>query len=387
MEMVEIKMIRKVNVINLASILVVIFLMIIVYSCGSGGSSSAPPENVPPPEEINFSGIGTKGIFDPSLAFDPSTNRIWMSYSVVGDSVMWPGQNDTIGTRLAYSDDAGTNWQDAGLEVNTALDVVLPLPSPNDAGTWNHEVSAIVYDPAAPVNERWKMLWHHYLWVNGARHFEHGWIAMRTAPAPDGPWSSERKLFVGSMYNTVNDVTIGPPEVQLDQLDVELNNCLTFSEPGMVATTDALYVVMLGAETPPDNRIVLLKWPYSNPSGLWEYIGSFLVGNVDAASFGYDGFNAPDMFTMGSNYYLIVTPQTANKYLGTFIFEIEDLDTATLKRSAGIPDLVLEFYGEAGTHNGASGYISEATSSGIIYSEVFVIPPLFFRIYKSNINP
>ncbi len=365
--------------------IILLFFSFTMISCGGGSSSSSSPDE-PPSKEILFNGIGSKGIFDPSLAFDAGTSRIWMSYSVVDQSVMWPAQNDTIGTRLAYSDDGGANWQDAGLEISTASDVNLPLPAPNNAGTWNHEVSAIVYDPGAPVSERWKMLWHHYLWINGGRFFQHGWIAMKTSPAPDGPWSNERKLFVGSIYDSANDANIGPPEVQLDQMDAELNSCLAFSEPGMVATADALYVVLLGVESA-DNRIVLLKWPYPNSTGLWQYRGSFLTGSIDAASFGYDGFTAPDMFAMGSNYYLITTPQTANKYLGTFIFEIEDLDTASLKRSAGIPDLVMEIYGAGGSHNGAAGYVKEATSSGIIYSQVFTTPPIYFRIYKSLRNP
>ena len=355
-------------------------LLLLLWGCNSGDPGRTPSE--PLPEEIVFDGIGTRGIFDPCIALDPDTGRIWMSYSLVGDSAMWPDRNSTVSTRLAFSDDAGKTFQGAGLPVNTAEDVVLPLAPPNDAGTWNHEVSAIACDPGAPADQRWKMLWHRYLWVNGIQHFEHGWIAMRTAPAPDGPWSAERKLFAGSLYDSANDVTIGPPEVVLDQLDPALAGCLAFSEPGMVAAPDALYVALLGPEFD-DNRILLLKWPHPNPAGTWQYLGSFLTGKANAAPLGYDGFSAPDMFAEDDTFFLMVTPQTANRYLGVFVFEIEDLEQAKLVQDAGGPVPVMELYGADTTHNGAATYIPEASQCGILYSEVYPTPPLYFRIYKS----
>lgn len=39
-----------------------------------------------------------------------------------------------------------------------------------------------------------------------------------------------------------------------------------------------------------------------------------------------------------------------------------------------------------GHHNGATGYITEATASGLIYCEALLAPPLFFRIYASRVN-
>ncbi len=361
----------------------ILFLAVVNTGCGGGGSSGSSSE-VLPREEIIFNGIGPNGIFDPALAFDPVTNRIWMSYSEVGDSAMWPGQNTTIDTRLAYSDDAGANWYDANLEINTSIDVTLPLPQPNNAGTWVNEVSSIVHDPGAPAEERWKILSHHYLTINGVTHYEIGWIAMKTAPSPEGPWSTERKLFAGALYDSAS---YGAPEVQLDQLDPELNFCQIFSEPGMVSTAEALYVVLLGIDPTVGNRIILLKWSYPNPSGEWQYLGSFLLGNLDGPLFGYDAFTAPDMFIKGTTHYLITSPRTGNKYLGTFVFEIEDLDSATLIRTGVVPDLIMELYGSDGSHNGAAGYVAEATASGIIYSEVFITPTPFFRIYASHRNP
>jgi hypothetical protein len=337
------------------------------------------------PVEISFAGVGPRGIFDPSLALDPGTGRIWMSYSEVRDSVMWPGQNTVVQTRLAWSDDAGANWSDAGIQVNLAQDVILPLAPPNNAGSWIHEVPTIVFDPGAPANERWKIVWHRYLQVNGVQHFEHGWIAMKTASAPAGPWSLERKLFTGSLYDPINDTIIGPPEVRLDQLDADLNFALVFSEPGLVATADSLYVAILAAgATSPDQEIVLVKLPHA--SGVWEYKGALLTNAQDGPFFGVDGFSAPELYLKDSTHYLLVTPQTSDLYSGTYGFAILDLENATIERSGGLPVPILQHMGTAGSHNGATGYIPEATASGFIYSEALPTLPLFFRIYASRLN-
>ncbi len=360
-------------------------LVVSMVSCGgggSGGSSSTPTF----PIELSFPGVGPKGIFDPSLARDSATGRLWMAYSEVSDSAMWPGQNDNIRTRMAWSDDAGASWTDAGVVINPSQDVALPLPPPFNAGTWNNEVPAIVEDPGAPAGDRWKLLWHHYLWVNGARVFQHGWIAMKTAPAPSGPWSAERKLFVGSLYDPVNDATIGPPEVRVDALHADLAATLVCSEPGLLATPDALYVIMLCAEGLSTNgRIALLKLPHASPG--WQYRGSPLVNAVDGPPFGCHGFSAPELFVQGATVRLIVTPQMSDIYRGTTVFTVADLDAGTLLRSAGLPVAALEFTGTAGSHNGAAGYAAQATACGILYSEALLTPPLHFRIYKSGRNP
>ena len=82
----------------------------------------------------------------------------------------------------------------------------------------------------------------------------------------------------------------------------------------------------------------------------------------------------------------MATPQTSDLYLGTHVFEILDLETGALVRSGGVPVPILQHAGTAGSHNGASGYVPEATASGFIYSEVLVELPLFFRIYASRMN-
>ncbi|MFC1671078.1 exo-alpha-sialidase [Spirochaetota bacterium] len=360
-------------------IYITMFPLLFLSAC----SESSKKKSAPIPVEVTFSGTGEKGIFDPSLAEDPSTGTIWMSYSSVNISEMWV-DHDAITTRLAYSDDNGLSWHDN----NTAINIAEDFSSAEGNGTWANEVSCIIYDKGAALpSERWKILWHRYLWFNRQRQFAFGWIAMKTAPSPNGPWSSERKLFSGSAYDNVTDTIIGQPEVMLDKMHSELNSCVAFTEPGMLSTDNALYLSLLCAESSStDGKIVLLKWPH--PDGPWEYKGAFMTNSIDGPLMGYDGFSAPEMFEKGGDFYLIATPQTSDKYLGTYIFEIEDLETAAIKRNNGAPEIYLTIFGVDGSHNGAAGYISGASGSGILYSEVNIdSEPFMFQIFSSGINP
>jgi hypothetical protein len=335
------------------------------------------------PKQITFSNVSDHGIFDPSLTKDPSSQRIWMSYSEVNDYA-YNALNHAINTRLAYSDNHGEDWTDSGTVINQS-DPLGPV-APDNFKNWAYEVSSICYDPGAPIAERWKLMFHRYLCYNSDRLFQFGWIGIRTASSPDGVWSAERKLFSGSLYDNVVDPILGAPEVKLDKLHTDLNGCLAFSEPGLLATDTALYCTMLGAEgSSTSGRIILLKYPHS--AGVWGYCGTFILNCTDGPLLGYDGFSAPSLFKKDNKYYLMVTPQKADKYLGTFIFEITDLDNAVIKRNSGVPVIVKSITGRPGGHNGAAGYIPESYASGIIYSDVMIVAPLDFRIYASFVNP
>ena len=116
-------------------------------------------------------------------------------------------------------------------------------------------------------------------------------------------------------------------------------------------------------------------------------MGTFLQNSVDGPALGYHGFSAPSIYEKNGTYYLIITPQISDKYLGTLIFEIIDLEGATLKRTSGVPDIIDSVWGTEGSHNGASGYISEASGSGLLYSECILAEPFIFKIYASHKNP
>ena len=195
-------------------------------------------------KKLTFAGVGSGGIFDPSVTQDPTTGKLWMSYSAVEPSVLFPIANKiSPHTRLAYSSDSGETWVDIGA-VNVIRDVILPLAPPNDMGTWMNEVSTLVYDPGAPSGERWKLMWQTFMKINGASHFEHSWIAIKMASTPENLLTATAaKLFTYYGYDTANNsgaaVTNPPiatvPAIQIDTAFAQLNKCV-IGEPGLFAT-------------------------------------------------------------------------------------------------------------------------------------------------------
>ncbi|MFZ2160883.1 MAG: sialidase family protein [Sideroxyarcus sp.] len=369
--------------------------------CG-GGSADAPPS----PERITFAGIGTHGIFDPAIARDPASGRIWMSYSAVDPSALWPTQNiNVVANRLAYSDDNGKTWTDSGAIISNYADVTLPFATPLNAGTWVNEVSQLVYDPGATANERWKILWHHYLRINDVRHFEHGWLGMKTASTPAGLAAApEVKLFAGYGYDTSNDTVGGgsqsplggAPQIQLDTaLDPALNTCV-FTEPGMYASDSALYLSLLCVKTSDLSHLtVLLKCtsPCNTGSAAsWSYLGTVLQDS-NATAIGFDsGFSGSGLFESAGSMYLVATPvQTAGApwpdyYNGCRVYRFSNIDSALLQTSGSQPALVGSVNGTTGSFNGACSYNASANLSGMLYSELNTSATDLFRIYMSHKN-
>jgi len=377
-----------------------ILLLIGCHSSSGGGSGS------PAPERITFAGVGAHGIFDPSVTLDPVNGRLWMSYSAAEPSIMWPNQNvDSIATRLAYSDDAGATWTNSGTVVSNFFDVNLTvLAPPNNAGTWINEVSQLIYDPGANPTERWKILWHHYLVIDRVRHFEHGWIAMKMASGPENfAAAPEIKLFSGYLYDPSNNTAGGtsgspvggPPQILLDTLNPALNTCV-FTEPGMYASSGALYVSLQCEHLSDGNRlIVLLKCtsPCNTGSAAsWAYLETVLQKS-DAAAFGFDsGFAASGMFASAGSVYLVVTPVQIggapfpDYYSGCRVFRFSNIDSALLQKTGAQPTLIGSVDGTSGSFNGACNYHASASKSGMLYSELKPSVTDKFQIFMSHAN-
>jgi hypothetical protein len=384
------------------------FLALIeLTACRGSGASGPLPSTDPPlqyPSRLTFAGVGTHGIFDASLAQAPGASRVWMSYSAVEASVQWPSANpDVVASRIAYSDNQGRTWKDAGA-VNQVVDVDLSVPLPaTPGGSWINEVSSLVYDPGAPVAQRWKLFWHHYLTVHGVRGFEHGWLALKMAASPEQlAQATEIKLFSSMGYNSANDTQGGitksplggPPAISLTTAlgEPELNGCL-FTEPGPMATASALYLSMLCVKSVTDHRIVLFKCASPcdpTQASSWDYLGSTL-SDADAAAAGFNqGYSAPALFSSGGKSYLIATP-VANApwdsyYSGCRVFEFDNLETAALKESGGVPVAVKTIQGTAGSFNGACSYAPGASQAGVVLSEHMLSVVDRFRLFLTGVK-
>ncbi len=372
---------------------------------GQPASPSGNSTSTSYPSRLHFTSIpATHGIFDVSLAQDPSTNIIWMAYSAVNASVLWPTQNvDVVTTGLASSTDQGATWTDFGSVVNPALDVTIALAAPLNAGTWHNEVSSLVFDAAAPANQRWKLMWHHYLLINQGRRFEHGWIGLKMAATPQQLASAtEIKLFTGSLYDVSNNTAGGgsksplggAPAIALDvAVDSHLNGCAVFTEPGMMAASSGLYVTLLCGVSPTQHRIVILKCANPCNAGLaasWSYLGDALT-DADAANLGFNqGYSGASLVSSNGSLYLLATPVSSTPYdgfyNGCYLYKFSDITTASLVRSAGVPTPVLTVKGAAGSFNGACSFLPGATKTGVIYDQVDLSVTDKFQLFSSGVT-
>lgn len=377
--------------------------VLLLGGCGNGrsggGGGGIGPLGAESP--VTVAGVSpTLGIFDPSLT-EVSSNSLWMSYSTVNVS-----SNDPIlpnvSTRIASSINRGRTWTDVGSAPNFAQDV----PVFDNTGlillywtTWQFEVSRLVYDGFdSDPNRRWKLLWHRYLQsaADGvaARLFQHGWIGYSTAPNATGPWSSERKLFVGSLYDSAaNDSVIGPPEYNLATVFPDLSSCAVFTEPGMLATASGVYISLhcASASAGASGKVVLLRCTGTFAPNNCTYRGDLLTAG-EAQQFAptgqtYTGFSATDLVAVGNRNFLIVTPTSSDEYRGCLVFEIASLDNATLIRSSGNPVLLKRIGGSAATgFHGACGYTPGATVTGIIYGKFAPTANPLFRLFDTDVQ-
>ncbi|MBI5891671.1 MAG: hypothetical protein HZB47_13570 [Nitrosomonadales bacterium] len=364
----------------------------LLSACGSGSSNELPTPPVAA-TALSVSGVvATNGVFDTSPRSDGAGN-LWMSYSTVNYSANDAALTE-VRTRIASSADGGSTWTDAGIDPNNNSSPDLQIPNPS-GGTlwadWHYEVSSLLYDPDdADASRRWKMLWHRMLYFetggNSVPSIDNSWIGLSAASSPSGPWSAERKLFVGSSYASTADTFVGAPEIRLNTLDAALSGCAAFTEPGMLAKSDGIHVSLQCAGSP--QKIIGLRCDRAFANCV--YLGDFLAG-AEAAQFSQsgqalNGFAATEMVTAGGNDYLIVTPYEPppDTYRGCLAFRISNLATATLYRSNGVPMPAKRISGSSGSFNGACGYDPGATGSGIIYSEYNATAPNF-RLFASHI--
>lgn len=376
---------------------------------GSGGNGALQY-----PVQLKIPTVGTHGIFDPALAQDPSSSRIWMSYSAVNPSVMWPiGTPDAVATRLAYSDDQGETWTDAAsLIPYTDVDLVFLTQDPFNlddsfrAGTWQSEVSNLVFDAGATdPDQKWKLISMHYLAIKSERHFEHGWIGLKMAATPQAlATATEIKLFSSATYDPANNTAGGPTGVPVDgapaiAFDMVINSALIgclIAEPSLMSTSSALYLSVDCIKSAADLSVVLLKCAHpcnmtsAGGSNGWTFVGTVLT-KADADSFGVDqGFTASNLVQSGGQNYLIATPRSSTPsegfYNGCKVFRFSDIDMATLQRTSGVPDVVTTVNGDAGSFGGACAYLPSASKAGVIRGQLVPTATDKFQMFMSGVT-
>lgn len=405
------------------TLLTTLSLLLFLTACNGGGSSSSPA--APTPGRIIFTGAGDLGIFDPSVTRDPDTGRLWMSYSSVETSIYHdPSIYWTVSIRLAYFDDNGVSWQDAGVVVAPKVETILGPMTENhptggipalSEGTWQSEMSSIIYDPdpSTPANERWKLIWVQYLHVDTTSFFaDYSWIAMKMASTPSRlETATPVKLFGGAGLQPDNSITGSPvfsptagvPAIQLNT-DLtktlgganlaDLNLCV-FAEPGLHATNSAVYLAVYCADaaTMPITEY-LVYFRCSSPCNMtsaasWEYLGRLLTPVDAQTATGDHHYQAPALVEKNGRTYLIVTPvdiTSGDRYNGCRVYEFSDVNSNQLRRNSGQLVEVTRIDGNAGTHNGACAAYS-GLQGGILLSQFGTKGTAdAFKVYKSHVG-
>jgi hypothetical protein len=338
-------------------------------------------------------GVGARGVFDPSVAEDPATHRLWMSYSSFDVSSR---SRSGVNLRIAYSDD-GETWQDAGV-VQPFTDVVVgPLTATEagevdveagSGGTWQNETSTLVYDDHAPREQRWKLFWHQTLWANDVpRYASYSWIALKMADSAENlAHAPSIKLFTGYMARKAGESAEmpafsplpQPPAIQLDKKDPQLGACM-FGQPAAISAPDGLYLALdcawLGTRPLLHTALLRCAYPGCNvtDAASWTAVGR-LTEPRDGPQLDeqYKGFGGTSLVESGGHYYLIATPIVSadNRYDGCLVYRFEDLNYGKLERGRRGKLVVAQtVHGIPETHHGACAAHSRL-KGGILLSQI-----------------
>lgn len=267
-------------------------------------------------------------------------------------------------------------------------------------GHWNHEVPALAHDPLAPAERRWTLIWHRYLHVADAdpatddRRFEHGWIAIRSGASVEAlATAPERKLFSSRAYHALPEVEAyneaapgGSPEQRWDA-DPDLGDCLVFTEPALLSAHGKLYAALFCFRSPARQEIVLIA--FSHQSGEWSSQGT-LLKNAEAVALdpSFVGFNAPDLYRVGSSTRLVASPTRGAGYLGCFEYRV-DLAAAALvgaEAAPPAPTLRVPKSSDPGVfQTGACSY-EEDSATGLIVGDTHYAS-VQFRLLATGLVP
>jgi hypothetical protein len=359
--------------------------------------------------EITIPGAPDHGIFDPSVASN-GAGKLYMTLSGAGSTI--PGGGfDTLAVRtyLASSSDRGKTWQLGGI---ISPDVQVKVKG--DRGSWQSEVPTLTFDPHAPKESRWKVVWHQYLAVKGDRKFAHGWMAYKEAATPEGLAAAKPvKLFVGKGYDKSDDDPAGathtpipgPAVNKVHKMAGALEDCIFLSEAGMLAKPGALYMSMLcfkpkllgllGAH----HYVILLKCTRpceATRPGAWSYAGTVLTPD-DAEDLNLRKFSASDLFTEGGRDYITVSPvgdtPVPEAYKGCVVFRFADITSGKVERGGGgRPVAALSASMNKDSFNGACTFLPEGANKGLLIGRIEFVKntngvDATFHIFRSNVSP
>lgn len=347
--------------------------------------TSANPsyERIVPAGQPNMQG----GLYDPTVQFTPDGKLGALAYSAIVGSPAWKFPiGPYINTDIAVSRDGGRSWRYTAT-VNKSVDGKVTLPDGSTlAGVWRYEVPSLAYDSSD--NERpWKLFTHRYFWSEEKdRMPAFGWIALKSAASPEGPWSEEVALFGSSRF---------PPQpyrtrVNVNAMDRSVADAIAYTEPGAMAVKGTIYLSLTALGRRGPEKIVLLA---SRDHGrTWDFRG-VLVTNDDAEALGYKKFDGSALVEDRGRYYLLVSPEGRKAlHEGTLVIEFTDLAHGKLARDSRgrlaprkIVTCQTKLMAKPGC--GQADY-DESSAVGMIMPQVnFSAKPQVFQIWATGVRP
>jgi hypothetical protein len=334
------------------------------------------------------------GIYDPSIEYTPDGKTGWLAYSsVTGD---FKPVGPYVHTHLARSDDHGRSWHFV-TAVCPSVDGSLRRPGSDPLpGVWRYEVPSLCCDPT-DRGRQWKLFVHKYFWTaKKDRMFDYGWIALRTAADPAGPWSEEVPLFGAGQVVLFGVIKVGrfprdpyhQTKVDLNALDPRLADAVAYSEPGTIVRDGTIYVSLsLMKPTGPD-RIVLLA--SKDHAATWRFVNT-LVDSKDARALGYASLDGSSLAADRGKVFLLAVPGSRRlMHDGTVALEFESLAEGRLKRNPdGSPHVAAYFAPQpsilSGLGAGQSDYDEHNTEGGLLMPQFNVRAyPEVFQIYQTG---
>jgi hypothetical protein len=268
-----------------------------------------------------------------------------MAYSWLDVNVSDPGPPPVIDfgvrTHLAKSVDGGATFQFVR-ELNATL--LIQHPDSGADGWSIHEVPTITQTP----DGTWEALWLTYFdpvgGAIGSGRLDF-YYTKSTAAAPDGLGDSAVPWVRGSLtspaFGAVHNLSATP----------QLADCTTFTEPSLLTHDGETYlatncvVFIAGLRRPDLERLVLLR---EDGSG-YDYLGE-LLNYDDAIDNGGERIEQAALVVSQNGAVLLIgTPiQAATpNHLGCVVFEVTDLDTASVRRDgAGKAVRLMEITGD-----------------------------------------
>ncbi len=350
-------------------------------------------------EPLNFPGLNrehNKGVMDPAIATDGS--NVLMAHTVLSIDTLGTQQQVATEVVLERSTKPCKLWAFIGGGYKGEKDDVMGpdnvTPLSDTGGIWRYETPGIVYDPDDRGRE-WKLYAYRYYWTGSeafARHY--GFIAEKTAPSPDGPWTDQRMLFSAS-----KDQPGKPFEAEamgqtyINDLSPELQDIYFYSRPSVVYNKFLFMTLSAFINKPgsPPDRIVMLK--SVNHGKTWSYAGTPLRGSDLAKMGNYTKIGGATLVKYNDKMYLAVVlgDKTADG-LGTFMIPFENPAQGLLARDpkTGAP-IVAQHHprnsNQPSRLGGGYTAYTDACSQGMLTSEYSDLRASFqiFKTYKKPI--